>query len=118
QTKQQLSPISTQRLFPSVSPPNPRFPELSRHLLAGGGNKMESNSGLRERDHFGRARPPLHITININSIEFRELNSKLDDVIRLLRGSNEISGETRDQLIAEIKAGRALLQAPKSDPKL
>jgi hypothetical protein len=59
-----------------------------------------------------------HVTININSIEFRELNSKLDDVISLLRSSNEISGEARDQLIAEIKAGRALLAAPKPDPKL
>jgi hypothetical protein len=30
----------------------------------------------------------------------------------------EFSGMTRDQLIAEIKAGRALLEAPKPDPKL
>jgi hypothetical protein len=57
-----------------------------------------------------------HITIN--SIELKEFNSKLDEVIRLLRGSNEISGEGRDQLIAEIKAGRALLESPKLDPKL
>jgi hypothetical protein len=59
-----------------------------------------------------------HITINIHNVEFREFNSKLDDVIRLLRISNEISGETRDQLIAEIKAGRALLAAPKPDAQL
>ncbi len=59
-----------------------------------------------------------HITININSTEFRELNSKLDDVIGLLRSSNEISGEVRDQLIAEIRAGQALLEAPKPDPEL
>jgi hypothetical protein len=59
-----------------------------------------------------------HITININSKEFREVAAKLDEVIKLLRGSNEIAGETRDQLIAEIKAGRAVLDAPKPDPKL
>jgi hypothetical protein len=59
-----------------------------------------------------------HITIDINSAEFRDFNSKLDDVIGLLRRSNEISGEARDQFIAEIKAGRALLEAPKVNPKL
>jgi hypothetical protein len=54
-----------------------------------------------------------HITINVRSAEFGELNKKLDELLALLRRSNEISGEVRDQLIAEIAAGRTLLTAPK-----
>jgi hypothetical protein len=59
-----------------------------------------------------------YITINVRTAEFIELNNKLNELLGLLRRSNEISGEARDQLIAEIKAGRALLEAPKADPKL
>src|SRR5262249_37981991 len=73
---------------------------------------------LYPADPFGAVLVQNHITININSVEFRELNSKLDEIISLLRTSNEISGEAWDQLIAEIRAGRALLEAPKVDPKL
>jgi hypothetical protein len=73
---------------------------------------------LYPTDPFGAVLVQNHITININSVEFRELNSKLDELISLLGISNEISGEARDQLIAEIRAGRALLEAPKVDPKL
>jgi hypothetical protein len=39
-----------------------------------------------------------NMTINVNTIEFRGLNSKLDEIITLLRTSNKISGEPRDQL--------------------
>jgi hypothetical protein len=35
-----------------------------------------------------------------------------------LRKSNEMAGEVRDQLIAELTAGRALISAPKSARKL
>jgi hypothetical protein len=59
-----------------------------------------------------------HITINLRRAEFGELNEKLDEIIALLRRSNEISGEVRDQLITEITAGKVLLTAPKPDPKL
>ena len=59
-----------------------------------------------------------HITINVRTTEFQELTNQLDELLVLLRRSNEIAGESRDQLIAEIKAGRALLEAPKTDPKL
>jgi hypothetical protein len=59
-----------------------------------------------------------HITINVNTTEFRQLNSKLDELIGLLRSSNEISGDTRNQLIAEITAGKILLTAPKSNAAL
>jgi hypothetical protein len=56
------------------------------------------------------------VTVNVQSIEFRELNAKLDAVITLLdRRSNDISGDVREQLKAEISAGRLLLTAPKPD---
>jgi hypothetical protein len=55
------------------------------------------------------------ITINIQSTEFRELNKKLDALLEAIRRSNEISGEVREQLKAEITAGRTLLTAPKTD---
>jgi hypothetical protein len=59
-----------------------------------------------------------HVTINVRSDDFRELSAKLDEVLSLLRRSNEISGEVRDQLAAEVSAGKALLAAPKMDPGL
>jgi hypothetical protein len=59
-----------------------------------------------------------HITINVRGAEFGELNEKLEELPVLLRRSNEVSGEVRDQLIAEITAGKVLLTAPKLDPKL
>jgi hypothetical protein len=59
-----------------------------------------------------------HITVNVHSIEFRQFDAKLDEVIKLLRGSNEIAGEARDKMIAEMKAGLAILEGPKPDPKL
>lgn len=59
-----------------------------------------------------------HITIDQGRAEFSEFSTKVDDLLTLLRESNEFSGEVRDQLIAEILAGRALLGAPKVDPIL
>jgi hypothetical protein len=59
-----------------------------------------------------------HITIDLQSAEYREFSTKVDDLLTLLRESNEFSGEVRDQLIAEISAGRTLLSAPKADPIL
>jgi hypothetical protein len=61
---------------------------------------------------------PNHIAIDQRRAEFTEFNTKADDLLTLLRESNEFSGEVRDQLIAEILAGRALLGAPKADPIL
>src|SRR5262249_50577691 len=55
------------------------------------------------------------ITINIHSTEFRKFEAKLDELLEAIRRSNEISGEVRDQLKAEITAGRTLLKAPKVD---
>lgn len=59
-----------------------------------------------------------HITIDLQSAEYREFSTKVDDLLTVLRESNEFSGEVRDQLIAEISAGRTLLSAPKADPIL
>jgi hypothetical protein len=59
-----------------------------------------------------------HITINVRSPEFRASDAKLDELIAELRRSNEIAGETRDQLVAEISAGRTILKAPEPDQKL
>jgi hypothetical protein len=61
---------------------------------------------------------PNHITIDHGSAEFTEFNTKVDDLLTLLRESNAFSGEVRDQLIAEILAGRTLLGAREVDPIL
>jgi hypothetical protein len=54
-----------------------------------------------------------HITINIPTDEFRHFNTNFDLLIRELRYSNEISGELRDQLLSELKAGREIITGPK-----
>jgi hypothetical protein len=59
-----------------------------------------------------------YITINLDSAAFREFNTQMNDLLLLLRQSNEISGETREQLIAEMKAGMEILTSRKPDPKL
>lgn len=56
-----------------------------------------------------------YITIDTQSTEFRELNAKLDELLDEWRKSNEISTQVRDQLRAEIAAGRELLTAPKTN---
>ena len=59
-----------------------------------------------------------YVRIDVQSAEFAELSATLDKVIHLLGQSNQIAGETRDQLVAEIQAGRRLLTAPKPDRTL
>ena len=59
-----------------------------------------------------------HITVNLDSDAFREFDAKMGELIGLMRQSNEIAGETRDKLIAEITAGIAILKSPKPDPKM
>lgn len=56
--------------------------------------------------------------IDTRSSDFRELNAKLDQIIDLLAGSNQFAVETRNQLDAEIQAGKALLSAPKPNTNL
>jgi hypothetical protein len=59
-----------------------------------------------------------YITINTHSDDFRQFSDKVNELILELRRSNEIAGEVRDKLIAEITAGMAILNSPKPDPKL
>jgi len=54
-----------------------------------------------------------HITINITTDEFRHFNTNFELLISELRYSNEISGELRDQLLSELKAGREIITGPK-----
>jgi hypothetical protein len=54
-----------------------------------------------------------HITINIQSAEFGRFDKNLEALISELLGSNEISGEVRDQLVCELWAGREIIGAPK-----
>ena len=54
-----------------------------------------------------------HITINIQSAEFGRFDKNLEALIGELLGSNEISGEVRDQLVCELWAGREIIGAPK-----
>ena len=59
-----------------------------------------------------------YVRIDTRSAEYREFNSKIDRIIGLLADSNEIAGDTREQLLAEIKAGMSILSAPNADPNL
>jgi hypothetical protein len=54
----------------------------------------------------------------IDGQQLRELNAKLDQIIGLLAGSNQFAIETRNQLTAEIQAGKVLLSAPKPNTDL
>jgi hypothetical protein len=56
---------------------------------------------------------PDYLQVDTKSKEFREFNKRLDKIIELLGKSNAIAGDTRQQLIAEIKAGRELLASPR-----
>jgi hypothetical protein len=54
-----------------------------------------------------------HVTINIQSEEFSRFNKNIEALIGELRQSNEISGEVRDQLLSELRAGGEIITAPK-----
>ncbi len=54
-----------------------------------------------------------HVTINIQTDEFSRFNKNIEALIGELRQSNYISGEVRDQLLSELKAGRELINGPK-----
>jgi hypothetical protein len=58
------------------------------------------------------------VTINGGSVEFRNFNSTMNGLVNRLSVSNEISGDVRDQLLAEIAAGREILKAPKANRDL
>ena len=42
----------------------------------------------------------------------RLTNTTFDGLLTELKRSNEIAGELRDQIVAELRAGRAVLEAP------
>ena len=54
-----------------------------------------------------------HVTINIQGVEFREFDKAMKALIGELRQSNEISGEVRDQLLSELRAGSEIITGPK-----
>lgn len=56
-----------------------------------------------------------HVTINIQGkgVEFREFDKDMKALIGELRRSNEISGEVRDQLLSELRAGSEIITGPK-----
>jgi len=58
------------------------------------------------------------VHIDTRSAAFIEFSAKIDELTGLLTKSNEIAGDTRDQLLAEIKAGMSILTAPKPDRNL
>jgi hypothetical protein len=54
-----------------------------------------------------------YVTINIQSEEFSRFNKNIEALFGELRRSNEISGEVRDQLLSELRAGREIITGPK-----
>jgi hypothetical protein len=62
-----------------------------------------------------------HITINVASTEFLEFSARWTRCFPNSAAQTSLpcpAGEVRDQLLAEIKAGMAILRSPKPDPKL
>jgi hypothetical protein len=60
----------------------------------------------------------VHLKVDINSAEFRELNETLNKLVKVLDRSNAITPETGQQSIAEIKGGQEVLKSPKPNPGL
>ncbi len=131
---------TTEAFVPPVPPPPPPVIENQDIRLTGGSTSIRLTGGstLSVDMQVIRATIPIvptlypgeptgtvlvqnHITINVDSTEFREFSAKVDEVLTELRRSNEFAGaagQVRDQLLAEITAGMAILQSPKPDPKL
>jgi hypothetical protein len=59
-----------------------------------------------------------YVTINGGSVEFRNFDTAMNGLVNQLSESNEISGDLRKQLQAEIAAGREVLKAPKANRDL
>jgi hypothetical protein len=102
-------------LHPQVAEQHQGEPEPVTRAAAETTPNVES---IYPEEPSGNLVAPNHTTIDRGRAEFTEFNAKVDDLLTLLRESHEFSGEVRDQLIAEISAGRALLGAPKVDPIL
>jgi hypothetical protein len=59
-----------------------------------------------------------HISVDVQSVAFRDFSDKIEEIIGELRKSNIITGQVRDKLVAEISMGMTLIKSPKPDPKL
>lgn len=58
------------------------------------------------------------VSINVHSAEFRDFVASLDRLTEAIQQSNEISVETRQQMMAELKAGGEYLKASKPSRKV
>jgi hypothetical protein len=56
-----------------------------------------------------------YIAINVRSADFRKLDDTMGQLLAELRKSNEIAGEVRDKLVAEMQAGMTTIKSPKPD---
>ena len=56
-----------------------------------------------------------HITIDVHDTEFGAFKEAIHELTDELRRSNEIAGEAREKLLAEIRAGIEILKSPKPD---
>jgi hypothetical protein len=54
-----------------------------------------------------------YVAINFQTEEFGRFNKNIEALLAELRQSNEISGELRDQLVSELRAGREIISGPK-----
>lgn len=96
---------------------------LAAKLLGNGQDRFEGAkdsilSGLRAAQRvLGKPVPASDRTVTLghNSQEQKEALAKLDDLIAEVRATNDFSGdpEEKEQLIAELSAGRRLLEAAK-----
>lgn len=58
------------------------------------------------------------ITIDVRGVDYRNFEKHIGALVDELRKSNEIAGEVRDKLLADMTAGRAILSGPKPDRNL
>jgi hypothetical protein len=59
-----------------------------------------------------------YVRVDLASATVQAFNAKLDEILDELQRSNTITGEIRDRLSAELRAGRILLDAPKPNRTL
>ena len=61
---------------------------------------------------------PNHIEIDTTNEDFSAFLKSMTDLTAQLERSNEIAGETREKLLAELSAGLTILKSPKPDPNI
>jgi hypothetical protein len=70
------------------------------------------------RDPNGAITVENYIKIDVRGPDFRKFEETMDEMLTALSKSNEIAGEVRDKLIAEIDAGMTILKSPKPNPQV